>query len=229
MPQHDRIDAESLVPLAALYEALPGGFNAIPDIVARRETLYGMLAQMTADLPPNPHVALEDISITGPAGELPLRIYRPASPAASRPGILFIHGGGMVLGNLETGQWREVESPLSRSLMALTFRDTQHGMAVGLEGAVMETRDGGLHWDVIDVGLRDHLFDVAWLQEQGVWFVTGALGRWASGDAKGWQSGTLDAQNLSWHVRALPVAGGLWLAGADIGRWDGKAWSLLKP
>ena len=102
MPQHDRIDAESLVPLAALYEALPGGFNAIPDIVARRETLYGMLAQMTADLPPNPHVALEDISITGPAGELPLRIYRPASPAASRPGILFIHGGGMVLGNLET-------------------------------------------------------------------------------------------------------------------------------
>ena len=56
-----------------------------------------------------------------------------------------------------------------------------------------------------------------------------ALGRWASGDAKGWQSGTLDAQNLSWHVRALPVAGGLWLAGADIGRWDGKAWSLLKP
>ena len=43
MPQHDSIDPESLVPLAALYEALPGGFNAIPDIVARRETLYGML------------------------------------------------------------------------------------------------------------------------------------------------------------------------------------------
>jgi photosystem II stability/assembly factor-like uncharacterized protein len=137
--------------------------------------------------------------------------------------------GRVLLGNLETGQWREVESPLSSSLMALTFRDAQHGMAVGLEGGVMETRDGGQHWDVIDVGLRDHLFDVAWLQEQGVWFVTGALGRWASGDAKGWQSGTLDAQNLSWHVRALPVAGGIWLAGADIGRWDGKVWSLLKP
>lgn len=102
MPQHDHIDEESLVPLAALYEALPGGFNAIPDIGARRETLYGMLAQMTADLPPNPNVALEDISIDGPAGALPLRVYRPASPAATRPGMLFIHGGGMVLGNLET-------------------------------------------------------------------------------------------------------------------------------
>lgn len=102
MPQHDRIDAESLVPLAALYEALPGGFNAIPDIVARRQTLYGMLAQMTADLPPNPNVSFEDISIDGPAGPLALRVYRPVNPGASRPGIYFIHGGGMVLGNLET-------------------------------------------------------------------------------------------------------------------------------
>lgn len=102
MPQHDRIDEESLVPLAALYEALPGGFNAIPDIEARRATLYGMLAQMTADIPPNPNVALEDVTVAGPAGDLALRIYRPANPAASRPGILFIHGGGMVLGNLDT-------------------------------------------------------------------------------------------------------------------------------
>jgi acetyl esterase/lipase len=102
MPQHDRIDPESLVPLAALYEALPGGFNAIPDIMARRETLYGMLAQMTADLPPNPNVSTEDTVIAGPGGDLALRIYRPAAPSATRPGIYFIHGGGMVLGNLET-------------------------------------------------------------------------------------------------------------------------------
>lgn len=102
MPQHDAIDPESLVPLAALYEALPGGFNAIPDIEARRATLYGMLDQMTADLPPNPNVSTEDVSIAGPGGDLALRIYRPAAPAATRPCILFIHGGGMVLGNLET-------------------------------------------------------------------------------------------------------------------------------
>jgi len=102
MPQHDRIDPESLVPLAALYEALPGGFNAIPDIEARRATLYGMLAQMTADLPPNPNVSFEDVSVPGPAGDLALRVYRPVTQSASRPGIYFIHGGGMVLGNLDT-------------------------------------------------------------------------------------------------------------------------------
>lgn len=102
MPQHDNIDPDSLVPLAALYEALPGGFNAIPDIHARRATLYGMLEQMTADLPPNENVTTEDRTIPGPAGDLAVRIYRPVSPSAARPGICFIHGGGMVLGNLET-------------------------------------------------------------------------------------------------------------------------------
>ncbi len=102
MPQHDHIDPESLVPLAALYEALPGGFNAIPDIVARRETLYGMLAQMTADLPPNENVATEDRTIAGPAGDLGIRIYQPVGVEGPKPGLYFIHGGGMVLGNLDT-------------------------------------------------------------------------------------------------------------------------------
>ncbi len=104
MPQHNNIDPESLVPLAALYEALPGGFNAIPDIHARRETLNGMLEAMTADLPPNENVLFEDRTVPGPKGgpELGVRIYRPANATGPLPGILFIHGGGMVLGNLDT-------------------------------------------------------------------------------------------------------------------------------
>ena len=104
MPQHDNIDAESLAPVAALYEALPGGFNAIPDIHARRETLNGMLKAMTADLPPNENVVVEDRTVPGPEGapEIGVRIYRPANATGVLPGILFIHGGGMVLGNLDS-------------------------------------------------------------------------------------------------------------------------------
>lgn len=124
MPQHDAIDPESLVPLAALYEALPGGFNAIPDIEARRATLYGMLAQMTADIPPNPAVALEDITVPGPAGDLALRIYRPVNPAATRPGIYFIHGGGMVLGNLDTDHLTAVmlSETLGAAVVSVDYR-----------------------------------------------------------------------------------------------------------
>lgn len=104
MPQHENIDPQSLEPLVALYSALPGGFNAIPDINARRATLNGMLEAMTADLPPNENVVLEDRVIPGPQGnpDLAVRIYRPANATGSLPGILFIHGGGMVMGTLET-------------------------------------------------------------------------------------------------------------------------------
>lgn len=102
MTNHDRIDPESLVPLAALLDALPGGFNAIPDIEARRATLYGMLEAMTKDLPPNENVVKEDRTISGPGGDLAIRIYRPAAASGTLPGLYFIHGGGMVLGNLDS-------------------------------------------------------------------------------------------------------------------------------
>lgn len=137
--------------------------------------------------------------------------------------------GRVMLGNVDGRQWQDVDSSLASSLMAVTFRDALHGVTVGLEGAVLETQDGGRSWKALDVGVRDHLFDVAWLGEQGRWFVTGALGRWAAGSGSSWQVGILDERNLSWHVRALPVAGSVWLAGADIGRWNGKSWSPLKP
>jgi acetyl esterase/lipase len=104
MPQHDNIDPESLVPLAALYEALPGGFNAIPDILVRRQTVDAMLKGMTAGLPPNDNVLVEDRTVPGPDGapEIGVRVCRPAKPSGILPGILFMHGGGMVLGNLDT-------------------------------------------------------------------------------------------------------------------------------
>lgn len=104
MSMIDRVDPESRIPLDALNAAMPGGFNAIADLATRRATLDGMLQMMTADVPPNPNVMLEDSVIPGPAGapDIPVRIYRPVNQAPSKPGILFIHGGGMVLGNLES-------------------------------------------------------------------------------------------------------------------------------
>lgn len=137
--------------------------------------------------------------------------------------------GRMLIGGLDGRDWQEVDAGVGSSLMAVTFRDARHGVAVGLDGVVLETADGGLTWQSRDVGVREHLFDVAWLAGQQRWFVTGALGRWSAGAGADWQVGLLGERNLSWHVRALPVEGGLWLAGADVGRWDGRAWSQLKP
>lgn len=44
--------------------------------------------------------AVNDCVIRGPAGDLPLRFYRPHT-AQGRPVIMFLHGGGWVLGSVE--------------------------------------------------------------------------------------------------------------------------------
>jgi acetyl esterase/lipase len=79
---------------------MPGGFNAIPDIVARRAAAEQMLAAMPVS--ENPNVTTEDRSVPGPDGEpdISVRIYRPAGATSTLPGIYYIHGGGMVLGTV---------------------------------------------------------------------------------------------------------------------------------
>jgi acetyl esterase len=51
-----------------------------------------------------PHIGeVVDRTISGPAGSIPLRVYHPATATAGRkpPAILWLHGGGWVLGSLD--------------------------------------------------------------------------------------------------------------------------------
>lgn len=125
--------------------------------------------------------------------------------------------------------WTEVPSPVPSSLMAVAFRDAKNGVAVGLEGVVLATHDGGRTWRQAELGIHEHLFDVAWDAAGGRWIGAGALGRWIAADAAAerWQSGRLDERDLSWHTRVLPLNGQVWFAGANVGRWDGQAWTPL--
>ena len=77
MSRRHLIDPEVAVPLDGLLEALPGGFNAIPDIVQRRAAVTAMLAGI--EVPDNPNVVKEDRVIPGPDGapDISVRIYRP--------------------------------------------------------------------------------------------------------------------------------------------------------
>src|SRR5689334_3912614 len=45
--------------------------------------------------------AVEDRDIPGPAGSIPVRVYRP-SAEAPLPIVVWFHGGGWVTGSLET-------------------------------------------------------------------------------------------------------------------------------
>jgi acetyl esterase/lipase len=58
-----------------------------------------------ADLPRqsvHPEVSAEDRSIDGPDGPIPVRIYRPPSEKTVLPVVVFIHGGGWSVGDLDT-------------------------------------------------------------------------------------------------------------------------------
>jgi acetyl esterase/lipase len=99
--RRDLIDPESRVPLEAFLEAMPGGFNTIPDIVERRAALEALFAALP--VPETTNVTKEDRTVPGPEGEpdIRVRIYRPVSATGTLPGVYYIHGGGMVLGDVE--------------------------------------------------------------------------------------------------------------------------------
>ncbi|GAB2621641.1 esterase [Paractinoplanes abujensis] len=101
MSRRELIDPEVAVPLDQLLAALPGGFNAVPDIVQRRATVQAMLAGI--EIPENPNVVKEDRTVPGPEGEpdITVRIYKPAHATGTLPGIYYIHGGGMILGSVD--------------------------------------------------------------------------------------------------------------------------------
>lgn len=71
--------------------------ESLPPAVGRQ--IYRDLAAGLG-LPP-PVVATEDRSIAGPGGPLKLRIYHPDA-AGPLPALFYVHGGGYVIGDLET-------------------------------------------------------------------------------------------------------------------------------
>jgi acetyl esterase/lipase len=56
--------------------------------------------------------AIRDLTLPGPAGALPARVYAPTDTAAGQrlPGLVYFHGGGLVAGSLDT------HDPICRSL-----------------------------------------------------------------------------------------------------------------
>jgi len=51
--------------------------------------------------PPEPVAKVQNLRIPGPAGPIPVRVYTPAG-VPLLPMLVYFHGGGMVLGTLDT-------------------------------------------------------------------------------------------------------------------------------
>ena len=90
------MDAEHL----AVLQALPFRLD-LSDIPATRTVMEG-LREMLAAAPLPDNVSVEDHMAPGPEGapDVMVRTYRPASLPTNAPALYYIHGGGMVLGDV---------------------------------------------------------------------------------------------------------------------------------
>jgi acetyl esterase/lipase len=99
MFRDDRMDPETKAPIEAWRGAMGGGIN-LDDIPACRALMDKLIAQVPKP-PPVEGIKIEDRKAPGPKGgpEVMVRLYRPSG--GNLPGLLWIHGGGYVLGNVE--------------------------------------------------------------------------------------------------------------------------------
>lgn len=95
-------DPQLAAGLAAFEQAIPGGIT-LDDIPATRQFLAGLSAEMSTQAPDIPGVVTRDHYAPGPDGapEVMVRIYQPEVRPDILPALLWIHGGGYVLGNVQ--------------------------------------------------------------------------------------------------------------------------------
>lgn len=95
-----RIDPE-LLPSIEMIPA-DGSFN-FDDLPAAREMSAQMFAEMAAQMPHVGGVDSKDLTIPGPDGtsDITARLYTPRNISGKKPGMLWIHGGGYIMGDLD--------------------------------------------------------------------------------------------------------------------------------
>jgi len=84
-----------------------------------------------------------DRTIPGPAGEVPIRIYRPVEVDGVGPVLVWFHGGGWVIGDLETGDNTARALTLAAGLVVVSvdYRlAPEHPFPAGLDDAVAAVR-----------------------------------------------------------------------------------------
>jgi acetyl esterase len=75
---------------------------------------------------PRPEVKVAEVTdrrIPGPAGEIPVRIYRPEGRAPF-PALVYFHGGGWVIGSIEThdGSCRDLANRIGCVVVSVDYR-----------------------------------------------------------------------------------------------------------
>jgi acetyl esterase/lipase len=99
----DRIDPQMRRQRERLLDMLgPRGFQGIEDLHERRRRYEEVMALASARVPQEARVTREDVCLreNRHRPDLGGRLYRPTSLGNSAPALLYLHGGGLVMGSV---------------------------------------------------------------------------------------------------------------------------------
>jgi acetyl esterase len=126
------------------FAALGGQPLSSMSVAEARRAMEALAAMRAA---PAPIQSAVDRRIPGPAGEIPVRIYTPAGPAP-RPLLVYFHGGGWVLGGLEThdGVCRELANGAACAVLSVDYRlAPEHKFPAAAEDCYAATQWAAAH------------------------------------------------------------------------------------
>jgi acetyl esterase len=94
---------------------------------------------------PAPVASTQDLQADGPHGTIPLRVYRPAgaAPDAVLPVLVYFHGGGWTIGDLDTHDvlCRDLANGSSCAVVSVDYRlGPEHPFPAAVDDCVAATR-----------------------------------------------------------------------------------------
>jgi len=107
------------------------------DIAAARAALRELAAQKPgSELPAD--VTVRELTIPGPPGdpEVPVRVYAPTGRTGKLPALVYIHGGGFIVGDLDTFHFETamIASEVGAVVISVDYRlAPEHPFPAGLE------------------------------------------------------------------------------------------------
>jgi acetyl esterase len=129
-----------------LIDHMQASFPELDPSVSGTEMRRRLAAASGAAIPANPEAldSVTDAEVPGPAGPIPVRVYRPlGSGERSLPLVMFFHGGGWVLCDLEShdGICRALANASGCVVVAVDYRlAPEHRFPIGLEDCYAATK-----------------------------------------------------------------------------------------